>query len=131
MKKLKSNCLLCGCETSRKTYKFCSQDHDVKYRLMQREKDFDEGKLTSSKVIKRILLSRHGNKCYICNNETWNEKPIPLEVEHIDGNSENGKPENVSLICPNCHAQTDTYKGKNKGNGRHFRRIRYKEGKSY
>ncbi len=39
--------------------------------------------------------------------------------------------ENLSLICSNCDANLPTYKSKNKGNGRHYRRIKYKEGKSY
>jgi hypothetical protein len=58
-------------------------------------------------------------------------KPLVVEVEHKDGNSENNAPENVCLLCPNCHSQTDTYKAKNKGKGRHSRRMRYQEGKSY
>jgi hypothetical protein len=67
----------------------------------------------------------------VCSIETWNDKPIVLELEHKDGNSENNRPENLCLICPNCHSQTETFKGKNKGNGRHVRRTRYKEGKSF
>jgi 5-methylcytosine-specific restriction endonuclease McrA len=54
-----------------------------------------------------------------------------LQLEHKDGNSENNKPENLCLLCPNCHSQTPTYGAKNKGNGRHYRRIRYAQGKSY
>ena len=58
-------------------------------------------------------------------------KKIVFELEHKDGNSENNQPENLCLICPNCHSQTDTYKNRNKGNGRFKRRQRYAEGKSY
>ena len=54
-----------------------------------------------------------------------------MELEHNDGNSQNNSLDNLSLICPNCHSQTPTYKGANKGNGRHYRRVRYAEGKSY
>ena len=54
-----------------------------------------------------------------------------MELEHKDGNSSNNSLDNVCLLCPNCHSQTDTYKNKNKGNGRHYRRLRYSEGKSY
>src|SRR6266540_5330922 len=39
--------------------------------------------------------------------------------------------DNLRLICPNCHAQTETYKAKNMGRGRHYRRERYAKGKSY
>jgi 5-methylcytosine-specific restriction endonuclease McrA len=41
--------------------------------------------------------------------------PIPLELEHKDGNCTNHNIENLELLCPNCHALTDTYRGKNKG----------------
>lgn len=52
-------------------------------------------------------------KCYKCSSIKWNDKPIPLELEHIDGNHKNNSLENLTLLCPNCHAQTDTYRGKN------------------
>ena len=51
--------------------------------------------------------------CSVCNNKTWNQKPIPLELDHIDGNSKNNQIENLRLLCPNCHAQTSTYRGRN------------------
>lgn len=58
-------------------------------------------------------------------------QPIPIELDHIDGNPENNELDNLRLICPNCHAQTPTYKGANKGNGRHERKERYQKGLSY
>jgi predicted HNH restriction endonuclease len=56
---------------------------------------------------------------------------VPIELEHIDGNSTNNELSNLKLLCPNCHSLTSTYKALNKGNGRHKRMERYKEGKSY
>lgn len=53
-------------------------------------------------------------KCYKCNNFEWLGQPIPLELEHIDGNHDNNNLSNLIIICPNCHAQTPTYRGKNK-----------------
>lgn len=47
------------------------------------------------------------------------------------GRSDNNILENLRLVCPNCHALTPTYKGKNAGNGRAKRRQRYIDGKSY
>ena len=66
-----------------------------------------------------------------CGITEWNNKKIVLELEHKDGNSENNDLVNLELLCPNCHSQTPTYKAKNKGKGRHSRRERYKDGKSY
>jgi Zn finger protein HypA/HybF involved in hydrogenase expression len=85
----------------------------------------------SSRTMKRFLLNEFGEKCWKCGITEWNKQPIVFELEHNDGNSENNSKENLSILCPNCHSQTDTYKSKNKGKGRHSRRIRYQEGKSY
>ena len=46
------------------------------------------------------------------------DKPIVLELEHIDGNHSNNERENLEAICPNCHSQTDTWRGRNKTNKR-------------
>jgi hypothetical protein len=64
----------------------------------------------------RLRLLKEGffeHKCYKCNLETWNDKPIPLELEHKDGKNSNNSIENLTLLCPNCHAQTKTYRGRN------------------
>jgi hypothetical protein len=52
-------------------------------------------------------------RCSNCTLEVWLGKPIPLELHHIDGDSDNNALENLILLCPNCHALTDTYRGKN------------------
>ncbi len=54
-------------------------------------------------------------------------KPIPLQIDHIDGNSDNNTEDNFRLLCPNCHAQTPTYSGKNAG--RYPNAIRHKRRK--
>lgn len=64
---------------------------------------------------KSRLLKERGHKCEICSTTTWMEKLVPIQLEHIDGNPNNSSKENLRLICPNCHAQTDTYCGKNMG----------------
>lgn len=52
-------------------------------------------------------------QCEICSISEYNNKKISLELDHIDGNMNNNKLENLRILCPNCHSQTDTYKGKN------------------
>lgn len=64
----------------------------------------------------RIKLLKEGYKKYECENchlSVWLGQPIPLEVHHIDGDRSNNKICNFQLLCPNCHALTDTYRGKN------------------
>jgi hypothetical protein len=80
---------------------------------------------------KKWLLLTRENCCAVCRGLEWLGKKIPLELDHIDGNHKNNVESNLRLICPNCHAQTETYKNKNKGKGRHFRKQRYAEGKTY
>lgn len=45
---------------------------------------------------------------------TWQGHPLPLEVDHIDGNWRNNRVENLRMLCPNCHSTTDSYRGRNK-----------------
>ena len=75
----------------------------------------------SLKTIKNYLLNKRGNKCESCFNELWLNKPIPLETHHINGDAKNNSIDNLQLLCPNCHAMTNSYKGKNKGNGKRKR----------
>ena len=73
----------------------------------------------SHRKLKRVLIE-NGVKyeCKICTLDTWQGKPITLDVDHIDGNWKNCKKDNLRFICPNCHRQTDTFGGRNKTYGR-------------
>jgi hypothetical protein len=71
---------------------------------------------------KQVLLQERGHRCESCLLETWMEKPIPLEMEHVDGDSRNNVKDNLKLLCPNCHAQTPTWrrrKGANNGKAKY------------
>lgn len=54
-------------------------------------------------------------KCSECNlSAIWHNKPITLELDHIDGDSQNNVLSNLRWLCPNCHSQTETFRGRNK-----------------
>jgi len=52
-------------------------------------------------------------KCNICGIENWNDKKISLHLDHINGINNDNRLENLRLLCPNCHSQTETYAGRN------------------
>jgi Zn finger protein HypA/HybF involved in hydrogenase expression len=64
-------------------------------------------------LIKNNALGEH--KCNECGlGDKWNEKPITLELEHIDGDKNNNNRSNLKWLCPNCHSQTQTYRKNNR-----------------
>lgn len=69
--------------------------------------------ILSDRARRLFLVRKHGNVCSVCRNSEWNGLPIPLELDHIDGNPDNNAESNCRVICPNCHAQTPNYRGKN------------------
>lgn len=67
-----------------------------------------------SDVLIRALTLMRGWKCEKCEREEWEGQKIPLCVHHIDGVHINNELDNLQVLCPNCHAQTDNYCGRNK-----------------
>lgn len=73
--------------------------------------------------LSRMLRERYGERCSRCG---WAERhpktgKIPVEVEHVDGNWQNNRIDNLTLLCPNCHALTPTFRALNRGRGRAHR----------
>lgn len=75
---------------------------------------FQYNKSVKSDTMIRALTILRGRKCEKCGRTEWEGQEIPLCVHHIDGDHINNRIENLQVLCPNCHAQTDNYCGKNK-----------------
>lgn len=130
-KRIKSNCTACNNEfewlPSQSIGKYCSNKCQQNYRYKKiidgwkagNDIDTASSAFKVSRHIRRYLFEQANNKCTLCG---WGEiNPTtgksPLEIDHIDGNCMNNRPENLQLICPNCHSLTPTYRSLNKGNG--------------
>ncbi len=75
----------------------------------------------------RYITDKYNGRCVRCGwckvNPITNKSS--LEIDHIDGNSDNNTEDNLILLCPNCHSLTINYKNLNKGHGRLWRREKY------
>lgn len=112
--------------------KYCTHSCQKKWEWKKRKEQIEKTNIAKPvKTAKRYILEVKGHKCKVCGRTKWNGQNIPIVLDHINGHAEDWRLSNLRLLCPNCDAQTDTYKGKNRGNGRHARRQRYREGKSY
>lgn len=113
-----SRCRQCNCHIrSDRTY--CG----VECRAASKIVSFEQ--LRTDVARKNFLILERGHVCWICNYLEWNGQPISLELDHIDGQSDNSAKENLRILCPNCHAQTPTYRSKNRKNGG-SKRTRYR-----
>ena len=76
-----------------------------------------EGRPVQTNGLKRRLLQEgiKEARCESCERDSWNGQPIPLELNHVNGRRDDNRLENLRVLCPNCHAQTATYRGRNIG----------------
>jgi hypothetical protein len=121
-------CLQCGEAT--KNYKFCSKICSTDFLKSESFRKIEEGDVTLGvQRYKEYLILKHGEECMECG---WCEvnshtERVPIQLEHVDGNSDNNSLDNLKLLCPNCHSLTPTYGALNKGNGRTKRKVYRKQ----
>ena len=121
-------CEVCGktterCYTSKN--RFCSSKCCGTSNFNTTLERFKKGEVTQRGTLRKILTEVNGYKCSECDIAEWNDKPITLQVHHVDGNCTNNMPDNLKLVCPNCHSQTSTFGSRNAGNGRGSRGLSY------
>ncbi|HET7814802.1 MAG TPA: HNH endonuclease signature motif containing protein, partial [Candidatus Baltobacteraceae bacterium] len=117
-------CLVCGNIVPLAKQTFCSQACHRKNEFERRRKLLESGAYCGvyncNGYVRKYLAYFFGEKCSQCG---WNERhpktgKVPVEVEHIDGDWRNNRVENLTLLCPNCHSLTPTFRGLNRGKGR-------------
>lgn len=126
-RKTKRYCIVCSNELKDSATKYCSRACQSKNQTKKYIDNWKNGKISGlsgeygiSDTIRKYLFEKYNNKCAECSWSKTNPSTgnIPLEVHHIDGNYLNSQEENLTLLCPNCHSLTESYKNGNKGNGR-------------
>jgi len=87
--------------------------------LKSKSEIFETNTTFSSGYVKKAFIHyTENNSCDKCGlKDTWNGKPITLELDHIDGDNTNNSLDNLRLLCPNCHSQTENFRGKNINTG--------------
>lgn len=110
----------------------CQADHRAALAIEKFRPLWEAGKDIGRPRQRKFLTEERGYKCEVCGLSDWQGNPITLQVDHINGDAENNDRSNLRLICPNCHSQTDTFAGANKGKGRWSKGLKkYYEGQSF
>lgn len=118
------DCVHCGKKLNRSAKKYCSRDCMHEHRWQEQKLLIERGEADcSERLYKKYLIEVRGECCEVCG---WAEVhsttgKVPIEMHHVDGDSNNNLLENLQLLCPNHHSLTKTYKALNLGNGRKSR----------
>ncbi len=129
MKPSTYKCLNCEQECKRSyqsNNKYCSIKCSAEHRSNEHKQKFFSGLLEhiDRPTARKYLAEVRGYNCEICGLSEWNNNPITLHVDHTNGDPANSKPNNLRLLCPNCHSQTEFLGGANKGRGRGSQGLR-------
>lgn len=117
----KFNCINCNkidrcrCGT---VNKFCGNKCQQIYKWEYETKPrIESGLGVGHTTLKKYIVEKFGNQCSKCGQlPIWNDELLTLQLDHIDGDSDNNFPNNIRLLCPNCHSQTHTFGSKGVGN---------------
>ena len=111
--RLKNKVLEYGIDTSH----FKGKAHGTSNTIIYLLKDIlvENSKYNNNYSLKKRLLKEKllEYKCYICGISSWLGKLLSLQLDHINGVNNDNRIENLRLLCPNCHSQTDTFSGRN------------------
>ena len=110
-----TSCLNCGVLTYNP--KYCKSECQHSHHHNSLNDKIIRGEILAEHQMKRFLSKTKGYVCDDCGTGgNWNGKNLVLQLDHIDGNSDNNMLDNLRLLCPNCHTQTETWCGRNKKN---------------
>jgi len=136
------NCVNCGKENKwgdSKVNKYCDNACHAQHRRKIILEDWLSGTYFNKKgvppeVAKEWISEQQNHSCLLCGITDWNGKSIVFQFDHIDGDPDHNTKENIRMLCPNCHSQTETYGVKNKKSSESrrnvYRRENYKDNKS-
>lgn len=103
-----------------KEHGWSGKNNIIKFRRTWKKKimesDFDSLSYLSKR--KRVIWEQDC-KCKECGLNKWREKPLTLELEHLNGNHSDNNRSNLAALCPNCHSITRTWRGRNKKDSQH------------
>lgn len=95
----------------------------IETRRLNALEKFSKGTIKWSGTLKKVMIELRGEQCESCGTIEWLGQKLSLQVHHKDGNAGNNLPDNLSLLCPNCHSLTETFGARNRGRGRKSRGI--------
>lgn len=78
------------------------------------EEVFSKNSEVSQSTVKKRFMAKVKYECAICSVGSWNNAPLSLQLDHVDGDNKNNLMSNLRLLCPNCHSQTENFGSKNK-----------------
>lgn len=130
-----NSCLACGSALKKPNTHYCSNKCQGNFEYTEYIKKWKLGKVNGGRGVSAKNISRHlmrylrekYDSCMLCGWSQINSVTgrVPLEIDHINGDSDNNSEENLRLICPNCHSLSPNFRNLNYGNGRSWRRLKY------